>query len=60
MIEIETVGDLRNFLKPFTDEAKITPIGINYRLYDGDGFLDVTFLDDASQQPEFMALAGHG
>jgi hypothetical protein len=36
---ISTVGDIRDFIRPLTDECKITPLDFTFHLEDGEGMV---------------------
>lgn len=50
-VSINTVGELREFLVPFTDECEITGLLINYYVQmNGDGALKMRIAADTKEQ----------
>jgi hypothetical protein len=56
VVSINTVGDLREFLAPFTDECEVTGLLVNYYVQmNGDGALKVRIAADIKEQNGHIA-----
>ena len=51
---ITTVGDIRKFIEPITDECTTSPIEVTFGIVNGEGHLDIC----ASKSAEAAKLAG--